>query len=297
MAVRSNARKGSRRKGNNNFLGLIVLSSAIIFAGSMFSQKSHQAEAGTISPPIVAEFDTVEIPVPLAMVPAGTRIRDIRFKRVAYPKHQIPEGAIRDLSAYTESATMTALPANLPVFASNLSLTAGRGNPVIESIPSGMRAITIRVDATSSVEGWAGSGSVVDVLLVSSEGASVVAEMVKILSAERSTSPVEGASSPTVPSTVTLLVTQEQSLAINAAIPMGKIAFALRNNQDEDNWGRKTFSTDMLKNGSVIRDSQGIIRGYVTVNDDAENSSFALTGNHWIKTEVIPEGFLPSRDR
>jgi len=297
MAVRSNARKGSRRKGNNNFLGLIVLSSAIIFAGSMFSQKSHQAEAGIISPPIVAEFDTVEIPVPLAMVPAGTRIRDIRFKRVAYPKHQIPEGAIRDLSAYTESATMTSLPANLPIFASNLSLTAGRGNPVIESIPSGMRAITIRVDATSSVEGWAGSGSVVDVLLVSSEGASVVAEMVKILSAERSTSPVEGASSPTVPSTVTLLVTQEQSLAINAAIPMGKIAFALRNNQDEDNWGRKTFSTDMLKNGSVIRDSQGIIRGYVTVNDDAENSSFALTGNHWIKTEVIPEGFLPSRDR
>jgi len=297
MAVRNNSRKGSRRRGNGNTVGLIVLAAAIIFAGSMFSQKSYQAEAGVIPSPIVAEFDTIDVPVPLAMVPAGTRIRDIRFKRVAYPRHQIPEGAIIDLGAYTESATLTSLPANLPVFASNLSMTAGRGNPVTESIPAGMRAITIRVDATSSVEGWAGSGSVVDVLLISSEGASVVAEMVKILSAERSTSPVEGNSSPTVPSTVTLLVTQEQSLAINAAIPMGKIAFALRNNQDEENWGRKTFTSDMLKNGSVVKDSRGVIRGYVTMQDESESSSFALTGNQWIRTDIIPEGFLPSRER
>lgn len=77
----------------------------------------------------------------------------------------------------------------------------------------------MRVDATSSVEGWAGSGSLVDVLLIQKDRTTVVAEKVKVLSSERSSSPVEGGASPSVPSTATLLVTQEQCLAINTAIP------------------------------------------------------------------------------
>jgi pilus assembly protein CpaB len=297
MATRRNVRSKTRPKGRAHLAGSLIIGVAIIIAASTFGKSSYEAEAISTNTQIVAEFDTLNVPVPVEPVPAGTKVRDIRFKRVAFPRHQLPDGAILDPASFLESFTVAPLPANLPIFAVNLSLAGRPGNPVIERIPPGMRAITIRVDATSSVEGWAGSGSLVDVLLINSEGASVVAEKVKILSAERSVSPVEGNTAPSVPNTVTLLVTQEQSLAINAAIPLGKIAFALRNMQDDDNWSRRTFSAERLKNGSVVRDSSGVIRGFVSVNGEGQEQSFALSGDKWIPTETIPEGFFPTRKR
>lgn len=293
MAVKTAALRHRRRKSLFSFLSMFSLSFAIVLAALILSRRSAELQANSLPAPVVAAFDQVELPVPIEPVPVGVKLSQVRFKRVAFPAHQVPQGALHDLSLYLEAVSLAPLPANLPLFKENLSLTYVSSNPVIEKIPPGMRAMTIKVDATAAVEGWAGSGTVVDVILVEREHSTVVAEKVKILSAERSVSPVEGAASPNVPSTVTLLVSQEQCLAINTAIPLGKIAFALRGSNDGEEWSRTSFSAQGLKSKSQKEaPDKSRINGYVSIKENTDKRGFALNDGKWVKSEVVPEGFL-----
>lgn len=296
MTSRVPQRKNVRRRSNGSLLGMALLSMSIVIASMMFNKQSPQVSAEYMPPPRVTEFDEVKLPVPSHVVPAGKRIGDIQTKLVSFPRHQIPEGALREIGAFEDAVAVTALPAGLPFFAENLTLTNGPNNPVIERIPPGMRAMTVRVDATSSVEGWAAAGAVVDVLLIQDDKTNVVAEKVKIISAERSVTPMAGGEAPSIPSTVTLLVTQEQCLALNTAIPLGRIAFALRSNRDEESWASRSFSADRLRRGGISTDTELRISGYATVHDNGgvDRKEFALSGDKWIRTDVVPEGFFPA---
>ncbi len=240
-------------------------------------------------------FDIVEIPVPSEPVAAGTRLKDIRWKTSAYPRHQVPPGAIYDTGSFLETFATVPLPAGLPVFRENLSAASYSINRVVERIPSGMRAMTMKVDATTAVEGWAGSGSLVDVLLIAKDRTTVVAEKVKILSAERSTEPVEGVHAPSVPSTATLLVSQDQCLAISTAIPLGRIAFALRSSSDEDEWVDTVFTSDQLRSNPAADEKKKTITGYLSVKDE-DSRAFALADGKWIPTDIKPAGFLLDGD-
>lgn len=280
-------------QSKNNLIPILGIICVLIFGlGLVISLKKPSSKAMAAAPVFVAEYELVQVPVPAEPVPAGTKFSDIKLKNVSLPKHQVPEGALTDTIRLLETVTLSPLPANLPFFENNFSRTAHKSNPVIERIPQGMRAMTIKVDATSSVEGWAGSGTIVDVLLVENDRTTVIAENVRILSAERSVSPVEGSASPDVPSTVTLLVTQEQCLAINTAIPRGKLAFALRSFGDEANWNDRTFTSDQLVNHETQTKPEANIKGYVEIKDDKGSKSFALSDGKWLKTQAKPEGFL-----
>ena len=228
----------------------------------------------------------------------GTKVSDIKFKNVKYPKHQVPKGALLTLEGMQEAIALTKLPANLPMFESNFSFTSFAQNPVVDKIPQGMRAMTIHVDATSSVEGWAGSGSIVDVLLIQKDKTSVIAEKVKILSSERSVAPVQQENAPNIPSTVTLLVTQDQCLALNMAIPLGRIAFALRSANDEDNWENAQFNSDNLRGGPVgTKKTEESIRAVVSVKgkNGKGGKVYALSGDKWLETKEVPKGFHVSK--
>ena len=298
MAIRVPSKRNSRRRSSSlNLLGVFILSASILIAAGMMSRRSTEVQASESSMPIVAEYDTVALPVPAAFVPAGTKLGEVRFKQVRFPAHQIPPGALLTIDGLQEAVAIAALPANLPLFRENLNVGVTLTNPVIERIPPGMRAMTIRVDETSAVEGWAGSGSIVDVLLVQAQQTAVIAERVKILSAERNVAPVEGAASPTVPTTVTLLVTQEQCLAINTAIPLGKIAFALRSTKDEDGWSSTAFTAANLRGGPRTPEARSAISGFARVDDPEGGRSFALTDGKWISTDIVPEGFLVGEKR
>lgn len=239
----------------------------------------------------VGEFDTIRVPVPIDYVPAGTRVKDIKFKFENYPRHQLPGGAVEDVSALLEGQIVAAIPANLPLSERNISFARGV-NPVTERIPQGMRAMTIQVDATSSVEGWAGSGAIVDVLLVEKNVTAVIAEKVRILSAERKVAPVEGEGAPNVPRTITILVTQEQCLAINTAVPRGRLSLALRALADDEDWQGKTYSTERLLAGSNGSEKKAKVEGVVSVNG---KPAFALTDGKWVATEILPDGFSGGR--
>lgn len=290
------------KKSSNNLITLffaIFLTAGVTLLLSSLSLKSLKQKQKE-QPIVVAEYDTINIPVPDAPVPAGTLVKNISFRQVPYPKHQLSKGVITDLTQFYSAQTIAVLPAQLPLFPENFTFTTNIKNPILDQIPSGMRAMTLKVDATSSVEGWAGSGTVVDVLLVTPERTSVIAERVKILSSERSTEPVEGNSSPNIPTTATILVTQEQCLAINTSIPLGKIAFALRSNGDEELWTTTTYTKDLLKGGAipvVSSNTSNNINGFITVKNSnnsnpQDKKQYALRNGKWIKTEVVPEGFF-----
>jgi Flp pilus assembly protein CpaB len=289
----------NRQRRNSLIPAIVLVVVSIVATAFVMQREVPPAQAEKSIPIVVGEFDIVSLPVPAHHVPVGTKVKDIRFKQVSFPRHQVPAGALLSVRDYLESATVAPLPANLPLFPENLRLLAGAGNPVIERIPVGMRAMTIRVDATSAVEGWAGSGSVVDVLLVEKDRTTVVAEKVRVLSAERSVSPVEGAASPSVPSTVTVLVSQEQCLAINTAIPRGKLAFALRSVGDEDNWSDTIFTAERLRGAGRAIDSRNAVTGYVSITErnSGERKGFSLSNGKWVQSEVIPEGFFASQKR
>ena len=286
-------RRNNRGRNLQNMAGLFLVLVAIVLAGFMFRTGQGPINTTVVTNPVVGEFDTVSLPVPADPVPPGTRVQAIKFKYVSFPRHQVPMGALRDLNPILGGTTIAMLPANIPLFQENFSLT-GVMNPVTEKIPAGMRAMTIKVDATSAVEGWAGSGTVVDVLLVEGDRSAVVAERVKILSAERKVSPVEGAASPNIPTTVTLLVTQEQCLAINTAIPRGRIAFALRNNKDDEQWVDTVYTADRLKGGSVS-ENRSVVTGFAEVKNSDGSHTFALANGRWVNTKTVPDGILVSR--
>ncbi len=276
---------------------LLLCTTTIVVALLLTRKEQHTVQATEIKPTIVAEFDTVSVSVPTVLIPTGTKVKAIKFHQILYPKHQIPQGALISLEDYMEAVTIAPLPANLPIFTENLTLNASSSNQVVESIPHGMRAMTLQVDATSAVEGWAGSGSIVDVLLIEKDKTAVVAEKVRILSAERSMQQLSDGESPTVPRTVTILVTQEQCLSINTAIPLGRIAFALRGTADDERWLDTSFSSEELKGKSrVVRNSDNVINGYVSIKGEGEQAGkekkFALAGNKWVPTEGVPDGFF-----
>ncbi len=287
----------TRRPKSSSFPSVLVIAGAIIAAAFILRRQGPAPTAAASNEIVVGEYDTVTVPVPVSYVPTGTRVKDIRFRSVSFPKHQLPIGTLVSVNEYLEAATLAPLPANLPLFKENLSLIAGAKNPVIERIPQGMRAMTIKVDATSSVEGWAGSGSIVDILLVEKDMTAVIAEKVKVLSAERSVSPVEGSSAPNVPNTVTVLVSQEQCLAINTAIPRGKIAFALRSLGDDERWMETVYTAGQLSGGASTASEPSSISGFVSVREEGKTNSFALTNGKWIQAETIPEGFFASKRR
>ena len=97
---------------------------------------------------------------------------------------------------------------------------------------------------------------------------------------------------------MTLLVTQEQCLAINTAVPLGRIAFALRGTSDGDRWIDPTYSSEELKGkGRIVRKGQGDINGYVSVKDNGVEKKFALSEGRWIPTENAPEGFFVAEEK
>ncbi len=279
--------KKLRRPRGNEILKVGIIGVSLVLAA--FILKEPQVERASLNPVIVEEFDSIQVPVPREPVPAGTDLSKVDVELVSYPRHQVPDGAIIEAALLSGYENSVPLPAQLPIFSANLRPSGSVSlNAVEEKIPPGMRAMTIKVDATIAVEGWAAPGSVVDVLLVQEDKTTVVAERVKILSAERSVEEMQEGG-PRVPSTVTVLVTQEQCLAINTAIPLGRIAFALRSSQDEESWSSRTFTAANLNKTR----KEATVSGFVSVQGHEGGSrSYALSDGKWIVAETKPDGFL-----
>jgi Flp pilus assembly protein CpaB len=299
MATRVSGSQLRRYSSAGTLLGVLAVACGVGSAAYLAGKRIAPSPVREQYKAYLPEYNTIEVPVPVRPVPAGTVVRDIKTRLEKFPDHQIPHGALRDLSLIPDQVTLVALPGGLPIMEANIGSLDEATNPILGRIPPGMRAMTVKVDATAAVEGWARSGSIVDVLLVEKTKTTVVAEQVRIISAERSLSPVDtargsGANSG-VPSTVTLLVTQEQCLAINTAVPLGKIAFALRSAKDAEQWRDTHFSSeDLSQTKKPIAKAR--VGGVVTFGSGGDRKQYALVDGDWIPADSVPEGFFIKSD-
>jgi Flp pilus assembly protein CpaB len=241
--VKPRSRRPKKVKKGTPFLsyGVSLFSVAICVAAFLFFRSQTEATVRVEKPIIVAsEDDLVLVPTPLRPIAKGEKLGAVTFVRTKWQRSKLTMSYVEDVSQVAESVALVSLPANLPIPASAISIDRSVGNEVVDRIPAEMRAITVRVDAESAVEGWARPGDFVDVILLRSSAerdvgieAKVIAENVKILSAGRSTEPLGGKeSSARAPATVTILVDQQNALKVKAASNIGKLTFALRGTGD-----------------------------------------------------------------
>ena len=218
----------------------IVLSCGLLSLALIAANSGNNEEA--LPPPVavVNDEDFVLLPTPTRNITRGEAVRDVPYTMMKWPKSRLTGDYLSAVTDKSTARAIVALPRYLPIPLTAVSERMDEQNAVVEGIPTGMRAITVRVDIESAVEGWAQSGSFVDVILVTqststthSQEARVIADNIRILSAGRSTEPADsnGMHSP-APATATLLTTQEQALAIKAASSLGKLTFALRGASD-----------------------------------------------------------------
>ena len=239
-------RKKPKRISRKNPISVAALSAAATFMVCAVFILSNRPDANALAnaeaEKTPATEETITLPVPSRPVALGEKLSDVPFINIPWPKNRFSEEYLKNEVQLKELYATSPLAKLTPIAKSSVTTEVLDRNAVVEGIPEGMRAITVKVDAESAVEGWAQSGNFVDVILLKSSKQSniglealVIAENVRILSAGRSANPSgASASAPRTPSTVTLLTSQEEALKIKTASNIGKLTFALRGIGDKD---------------------------------------------------------------
>jgi Flp pilus assembly protein CpaB len=296
-----------RRKTNTLVVFLSTSGLVLGIAALFITMQPRQVESDDIQNKVViaSDYDTVLVPTPTRTIARGEILGNVTFSTVRWPKHRLTENYILDIEPYMNATSLAVLPKYLPIPISAITTEVVDSNAVVDGIPEGMRAITVRVDEESSVEGWARSGNFVDVIMIRSSAndvlgleTKVIAENVKILSAERESTPSRGGSvAQKAPRTVTLLTTQEDALKVKTAGSIGKLTFALRGSGDQS----PTLSTAMNQRkllGQPRADTtRANFRGFAK-GPNGEMYVLSQEANRWLQspelTGEVPLGFLKS---
>lgn len=273
---------------------LFAFLGAILFI--TIAYKALQASVPESKTPVVkapaAEQDSapvqmVNVPVPIRDIDPGAVLNPAMFTFAKKPKITLSQNTVVDFNQLREKYARTMLPAYHPVLSD--WLTSKRPmNAVVANIPEGFRAVTISVNATSSVEGWARAGAKVDVHWITGvlgqPAAKLLVENAKILSAERQ---LEANPDPNVPipTTVTLLVTQKDAQKISLASTAGQLVLHLRGFADKGK-GAGEISTLKIKElaGASAKRGEEALEGYVRFRrDDGKVEEWALVNGRLMR--------------
>ena len=189
---------------------------------------------------------TVTLFTPESLIPAGTRLADAKFKELYWNRAEVPEGAVRDIAELMHQYAKVDISPGVPI--QRMSLTM---EPIRSGLPltPGNRAVTIEVDAASSIEGHALPGTRVDVVLthrVANEMTSrVIVQNARVLSYggdQRSGNDRGVANKNIQKTTITLDVSQNDALSIQTSRQMGQLSLLLR--APEDNKPSRNIEVD-----------------------------------------------------
>ena len=225
------------KRGSSSLAIFSSVAAAVLLAVFVYGRAGLSDPEPAQAVRVTSDYETVLLPTPARAIARGERLSDVEFTMVKWPKEQVRADFLKDLDGSKSFVATRSLPKLLPIPLTELSNNPVDINAVAEGIPEGMRAITVRVNMESAIEGWALPGNFVDVIVIKSTKskeigleAKVIAENVRILSAGRSTEAVAAHSSAPnkAPTTVTLLVSQQDALAIKTAESFGKLTFAMR---------------------------------------------------------------------
>jgi pilus assembly protein CpaB len=183
----------------------------------------------------------------------GAIVREADVRLVSWPSEAVPEGYAVSASEVVGRGVITPVRVNEPLLQSKLAeLGSGGGLPI--TIPSGMRAVSVRVDDVIGVAGFVLPSTRVDVLVTltppgSSDPASrVILQNVHAVAAGQEIQRSEDGTPMTV-TVITLLVSPEDAERLVLAASQGRIQMALRNTLDVDTAGTSGSRVSSLLTG------------------------------------------------
>jgi len=225
-----------------------IFGASLALAMVVVNFNTHKAQA-VVPPPTVEEerkpaVEYVRVLAPIRNISKGQALEATLFTTIVRPRTAVAQNVVWDLEQIKGKFARNSLPAHLPFVMD--WVTDELSNPLIEQIPLGFRAVTINVNATTGVEGWARAGAKVDVHLVADLGgeksARRIVENARVLSAERQVEPSSNTREP-LPTTVTLLTSERDAQRISLAASAGKLILHLRGFEDS---GQATSNMDAL---------------------------------------------------
>src|SRR6266581_4909466 len=188
-----------------------------------------------------------------ANISLGTKIEDKDVKVVQLPAADLPPRHFRQKSQVLGRGVIVPIAQGEYVLPEKLAgENAGYGLPAL--IPTGMRAVSVRVNEVIGVAGFVVPGTRVDVLLTgnptgaSDERTTTVLENVAVIATgqklEKNT-----AGEPQLTPVITLLVSPDDAQKLTLATTQGKIQLALRNPLDTKQQELASVSTGSLYRG------------------------------------------------
>lgn len=190
-------------------------------------------------------------------LPTGSRITEEDVKLVAWPAKNPVPGAFSEITPIVDRGLVAAVAENEPLTETKLA-PVGSGAGLPPSIPSGMRAMSVKVDEVIGVAGFVVPGTRVDLVVTlrgtsQAEGpmARTVASNVLVLTAGTKFDQEQAKDGKAVPSTVvTLAVSPNDAERVALASSEGKISLALRNPLDVDPTETSGVHVAALRNGN-----------------------------------------------
>lgn len=242
-------------------LCLLFAGLAILFLNSNSSTASEQKK----SEPVEAPMQMLDVLVPVQNIEAGKKLELSMFRKEKRPKVGLPLSVIRDFEEVKGFYARSLMTSDMPIVR-DLITQVRPTNEITTKIPEGYRAVTIRVNAESGVEGWARANARVDVVWTTTvngqQTLSTIVQNARVLSAAQSlkSNVLEGDTEKgmQIPTTVTLLVSARDSQKIQLAQTSGSLSLSLRGDNDR---------------------GKGQVGGSITVKD------------------LLPKGLTPEQDR
>lgn len=214
----------------------LVLAMAVTAGGGLaYATYSYMQNA----PVKTVTLPTQPVIVAAADLDLGTELRIEDLRVVDWPATAVPAGAFSDASEIAGRGLVMPVIENEPILPMKLaSVEEGSGLPTV--IPSGLRAVSVRVNEVIGVAGYVLPGTRVDVLATASPSddhaditSKVVLTNVQVLAAGTKIDRSSDQNEPQPVSVVTLLVTPEEAERLTLASTEGKIQLALRNPLDD----------------------------------------------------------------
>ena len=182
------------------------------------------------------EVATKHVVVAAENLPLGTRVSKEQLKVVGWPAATPVEGSFASIDAVVGRGLISPVQAN-ELLTENKLAPKEAGAGLSPSIPSGMRALSVKTNDVIGVAGFTVPGARVDVVVVVKDRdnsmARVVVSNLQVLTAGTKYDIEQAKDGKPMPSSVvTLLVTPEQAERITLAQSNGSITLVLRNPLD-----------------------------------------------------------------
>lgn len=238
----------------------LAMMSGLVAAYSALRFLQQRPDVVAMSPTTT----TNQVVVAARDLDVGSIIKPEDLSTIAWPGEGVPQGYLSSIEDVTERGLIVAVNANEPILAAKLAdRGVGGGLPIM--IPSGMRALSIKVDEIVGVAGFVTPQTRVDVLLtVSLPGArepdtKVIMQNVLTLAAGQTIQRDEEGK-PLIVSVVTVLVTPDEAEALASASGQGRIQLALRSWLDVDEVETTGTRVSLVMGSSPTRSRTRTIR-------------------------------------